>query len=495
VFNDNQQFFDKIVNLEFKVPYINELQIKKIFIVELKFVLTNSNLSISDSVLEEELNKINEFTFINIYLKNLRDIKIFINNFIISYNQIYNKVSISNFINFKLIFFKRESLFELVYYDQQNFSSLILKILSNPLFSTQLIDYFKEQLKYSNVSDDELAAFDFFVYREKNFIVNFNLYFNLSNIINVTNITFDYWYNIDNETDRLIQFETLFVNEDRIFVFFPFLNEICFSITEEPISKEKLLKRIVFLISYRSNLHKDKKKRDDFDYLIGSLINTLIENREIDSMEFLKSCLIEFNNSTINELFKYVTVKEIQIKSNKYTKYLGSNITNSTNSHIINTKGLSVEIEPDKTNFAYWIELDSRFKILEDAKWISRSQNLLIEECDEFSATFQFEKEFILGFNSKKLDSLIIHCAVDDFALISINGNSFLKLNNGENILDVKLFKLGINKILFNVTNYSIRDIYTVPLELKKIQNSKSQAMSNPYGLKYKMIIKLKDKV
>jgi len=200
---------------------------------------------------------------------------------------------------------------------------------------------------------------------------------------------------------------------------------------------------------------------------------------------FLILILISFylarKQSIITQKLGMLSPETLTIVSDEETIFVGSNTNKALPTHI---KAVGAQIHP------FWREGDRRYPELSAATWIADRKHITNDEAVS-GGEYTFVREFEMPFDLGRLRSAEINLLVDDFCEVSVNETRFDKV---EGFLDIHRFEIskavqkGKNRVQFVVEN---RDFYADndPNVKKAFYESKEKFLSNPYGLKFSIVI------
>ncbi|MCW3127812.1 MAG: hypothetical protein JWO03_3470 [Bacteroidetes bacterium] len=479
------QFFDKIVQIEFKVPAITEQKLKNYLAKLLKEQLINLNLIVSPDL--SEIDVVCSKDYVIWYLKNIRSVKRFINNFLLRYRLCYSQVDFQTFFLFELFFFRYKESYTMLYekrnewliicggsvnlhavdhsvvernFGLKNFDSNKEFSILNDIFWNRSIfrsinknidSYFVLAGPEDNITMEEFSEWLSLTDSEK--IKNFNLWLknnslpsfvrNLTEwIINNDNLG----YNFKGKSNK--SQSSRYAHIDRIVEIITLISEpIFFEDTMGKNSDAVVNILVVFL----------NKVPDQAD-LIYEIITNLIPVGM--NLQGIKRGLLNSNGFEVfgDERTKYVRAISAELDYPPYNK-----------SHS--------PYEHPATHF-------ERIHELSEVPWITRAFPLDDVECGIIGPSFLFEREFYSIFDANDIESALLFMQVDDFCDISLNGHFISAKNdfdfhNNDSVkmpIDITLhIKYGKNELAFTIRNYGRED---------------GNTENNPYGFAYKLIVK-----
>ena len=137
---------------------------------------------------------------------------------------------------------------------------------------------------------------------------------------------------------------------------------------------------------------------------------------------------------------------------------------------------------------------DQYFQFFKSSKWIAHAVDISNEEATD-GGDYNFKRQFSFPISRDKIISAQIFIVVDDYCTIILNGKiicenltGFSKLHVAEDIKDYIV--AGDNEIRFQIRNISLHEL--APDKNYPVWQSNQKYLYNPYGFKYRMLIKYK---
>jgi hypothetical protein len=212
---------------------------------------------------------------------------------------------------------------------------------------------------------------------------------------------------------------------------------------------------------------------------------------ELSSLKIASNIQSERINTANNEL--QVILQDSKKKQNEIIALkskLKNQKTEINETHILSDKSTIFFESPSFPNLPKnkrcvepiiesWEEERKKHVELADAKWISHSELLTLEEAQK-GGIYLLKRNFDLERNNLEISSAVLYFMADDFVEISLNGKY---VGNGgshdqmhSRLVNENSFEDGLNEILFRVKN-------STPEELDDPAN-------NPYGIIFSLVIK-----
>lgn len=143
---------------------------------------------------------------------------------------------------------------------------------------------------------------------------------------------------------------------------------------------------------------------------------------------------------------------------------------------------------------SFWISQSKKFPVLINGHWISHTLLISDKEAIE-GGLYVFTKEFELRVPGKNIKSAYLHCLVDDYLKLFVNGNLVYNLQGLEksssystlHTYDIKQYLTkGINNLKFEIENVNFHSQMKPNLPFFQ---SKEKGNLNPYGIIYSVKI------
>lgn len=488
------EYFDKIVQLEFKVPVLVESKLKEILF---KCLDDQINLLEIENRPGPDIvrNAINP-KYVPYLLKNIRGVKRFANIFLLRYKLANTSVDFTLFFRFELLHFSLRGIYHGLYESREDLLKLITGGGLNFREFTNRFD-----CKFTQYEGEmfELLLSDLLLSNKTPsvFFNNFYGYFILAGFETyVSQAEFEaFTKNLD---EKILLW---WLNNDAIASILEHIpknihqyssNSSPLVSTDEIKSDGILIQKILSAL-WRSNLRIAGLAEARAFELIG-MVYMKVKNGQLSSVVFdkLMEIVSEDNDAKflINSMMGLgYNFEPFPIKSDMYTIYHGCDKKELFGNKIDNKVGLSAIL-----NHPAWADTD--FPELEGCFWISRAETLFPFECDDFGPTFTFKRVFFLFCQPSSLVKAELKIIVDDDCEILCNSESLPACHGYASPTSIDLLgslRQGLNELTFLVKNANIsaNRKWTSTRELQRVKEGRRQFDHNPYGLRYKLSLKL----
>lgn len=495
------QFLDKIIQIEFKLPAIQDQKLIQVLTTLLKEQLDKLGLSRSPQhwELEELCNK----SYLTKYLRNVRDVKRFTNSFLLRYRLCHFQVDFETFLLFELFFYKYKSSYGKLFERRKDWIKYCEgKSDLNSIPLSELTQFLG--IEVTAVQDVLLILNDVFFRKVayRNFNSNPDPYFVLAGSDEeVSAEDYNLWYKSD--TFLKMQLLTSWLDKNLLSSFIQkaiAFKDTSFHITfskneistddrriENAITNFELIAKLLF--KYHDYENAPNKYNDALISLFIAIENDVKDTVAISDKLIpilLSKISLEVLKEGINKGFNLIVIteteNETEIISDSSTQYVKS-LSPQLSKPPFNISGASYEYLSSTKDY------NDRIEELKGVPWITRANPLDSLECGkDFSPIFLFTKEFYSLVENEQVDSALLYIQVDDYSKVYLNGkfvgekNGFhLTIPNIAEPLEVKeLLKIGKNLLSFEIRNDA--------------HPSSNPVSDNPYGFAYKLVVTLKNR-
>ncbi len=503
------EYFNKIVQLEFKMPQINENKFGDVFYKTFEKQLQSIDLLNEDR--GKVLRDISKKSYLKKYLLNLRGIKRFCNSFLVRYKLNHDKVDFYTFFLFEMFHHRFRDSYNNIYTNYDNWVIFIgdrkeIKHEQGP----SIINCFG--ISEKDVQDTYEILTDIYCNAKPNNIRNnLSSYFTLTEIDGfISQKEFDSWER-DSNNNKQKQLLNKWMNElffdSFLDMFKTYLSDRIKTLSQSKLNDYGVDQTVDYLMSLiliiiQPLILKETIIKNLSEEALANLIYELIadiykhesltESGKYNVIEML-SALLDTGTPKLKRLLfeKFTKFGEINIVSDKETEYVKS-LHPKLNKTPFNIRGKSF----DEKSYGVWNEntLDVLKQI--NAKWITRAEKLDGIECKELSPEFLFERTFYSHLSIEQIDSVKLFIQADDFCHITFNEkNGLVYQRNGFNFsnqlvnepieIETSFIRFGMNKISFKIRNMDIRFLGNyVNIPTEKISNDDA-VRDNPYGFIY----------